>query len=235
MLGMDSWRVGVMVVALYPSCSNPQIAVRYGRDDDQRLSWSEQRVIRTIADATVTEVRPLLPTLPVSLILRVEPRTLADSETGEAVAPRPPATIYWMIDLAWREGVTAIAQAHFRASLAHGLYYLARRAAGHSDESLREEAVSIGLATVFARELTGSTARWGLYPNHVNAWARELLALPPETRPGDWMSRHPDGRLWVGQKVGTYLVDRAVKVSGRSIAELVSASADEIILLASEP
>lgn len=228
-----SWLVGIVLVVLYPSCGHHQIEVVYEPRGDQQVSWSDQRFIQTAADATVSQVRPVLPSLPASLLLRVEPRTLTGSQTGESVAPRPPDTIYWTVDLARKEGAAGIARSHLRASLAHALYYLARRAAGHSDESLREEMISIGLATAFARDLSGSAAPWGVYPPEADQWAQELLALPDDAPLDPWMDRHPDGRLWVAQKVGTYLVDRAVRSSGRSIAQLVSASADEIIQMAS--
>lgn len=41
-----------------------------------------------------------------------------------------------------------------------------------------------------------------------------------------------DGRRWVGYKVGTYLVDRAMKVSGKSSAELFSVSTEDVIAMA---
>ena len=54
-----------------------------------------------------------------------------------------------------------------------------------------------------------------------------------ETEPLEhWMRRHPDGRRWIGLKAGTYLVDRAMRASGQSAAELVSASTEEVLSLA---
>lgn len=46
------------------------------------------------------------------------------------------------------------------------------------------------------------------------------------------MFRHPDGRRWIAYKVGTYLVDRAVRASGKTPAELVVTSTRELVELA---
>src|SRR5688500_15421320 len=96
MFRVDSWGVGVMLLVFYSSCGNHQIDVVFDQVGDQRFSWSEQRVVQAIADSTVSEIRPMLPTLPTSLLLRVEPGEQVNAQTGEAIAPRPPATIYWM-------------------------------------------------------------------------------------------------------------------------------------------
>ena len=59
------------------------------------------------------------------------------------------------------------------------------------------------------------------YPDGVSGWVTDLLALPdldPFTPAGqaqrrNWMSRHPDGRRWIGYRAGTYLVDCASRKS----------------------
>jgi len=45
-----------------------------------------------------------------------------------------------------------------------------------------------------------------------------------------WLTAiHADGRRWIGIRAGAYLVDRAVKASGKSAAALVSASTQDIV------
>ena len=82
---------------------------------------------------------------------------------------------------------------------------------------------------VFARDVGGVSAPWGAYPSQVDVWVKEVLALPRDAPRDLWMDRHPDVRRWVGPQVGAYLVDRAISASGRSAADLVSASTDDIL------
>jgi hypothetical protein len=80
MFGVDSSRVGLVLLVVYSSCGNHQVDVVFDRVGGRQFSWSEQRVFRTIADATVSQIRPLLPMLPVFLLLRVEPGDQVDPE-----------------------------------------------------------------------------------------------------------------------------------------------------------
>lgn len=224
--------VGLILVILYSSCANHQVDVVFYRTGGHQFSWAEQRVIQTIADSTTLEVRQMLLTLPTSLTLRVETGQQVDPETGAAAIPRPPDVVYWTVDPTRTEGVSAIARTQLRATLLHPLYYLARRAATGSGQRLRDDIVAVGLATVFARDFGGGAAPWGAYPSQVSSWVQEVLALPDDAPRDQWMDRHPDGRRWVGPRVGAYLVDRAIRVSGRSVTNLVSASTDEIIRIA---
>jgi hypothetical protein len=43
------------------------------------------------------------------------------------------------------------------------------------------------------------------------------------------MNRHPDGRRWIGYKVGTSLADRARQASGLSLAELATVPTEQIV------
>jgi len=42
---------------------------------------------------------------------------------------------------------------------------------------------------------------------------------------------NPDGRRWVGYKTGTWIVDKAMQKSGKSVVELTVLPVDEIIAL----
>jgi hypothetical protein len=88
------------------------------------------------------------------------------------------------------------------------------------------------MATAFERDLARTRPPWGAYPDDVAGWLGELLALPPGAPRRPWMFRHPDGRRWIGFKVGTYLVDRAARASGRTPATMVGLSTDEVLRLA---
>jgi hypothetical protein len=66
----------------------------------------------------------------------------------------------------------------------------------------------------------------------IDAWAREVLALPANAPRDVWLFRHPDGRRWIGYRVGTYLVDRAMRSAGKNSAELVRVPAAAIVAMA---
>jgi len=234
MFSSPPYCVGLILAVLYSSCTNHHVDVVFYRTGGHQFSWSEQRVIQTIADSTTLEVRQMLPTLPTSLTLRVESGQQVDPETGAAATPRPPDVVYWTVDPTRTGGVSAIARTQLRATLLHPFYYLARRAATGPGQRLRDDVVAVGLATVFARNFGGGSVPWGAYPPQVSSWVQEVLALPNDAPRDQWMDRHPDGRRWIGPRVGAYLVDRAIRASGRSITNLVSASTDDIIRIALE-
>ena len=92
--------------------------------------------------------------------------------------------------------------------------------------------ISEGMATAFQRDFAGSDPPFEEYPSDVSSWVEELMALGPGARYDHWMFDHPDGRQWIGYRAGTYLVDLAIRKSGRSAAELVATPTDEIISIA---
>jgi hypothetical protein len=73
------------------------------------------------------------------------------------------------------------------------------------------------------------------YPEEVDAWTEEVLSLPPDAPRREWIIRHPDGRRWVGLRVGVYLVDQAMRITGQTVADLVSMPAEDLIGIAVEP
>ncbi len=102
---------------------------------------------------------------------------------------------------------------------------------------LAQIAVEEGLANRFEADLCpgGPTLGWEDYSSvPVADWARELVAAGHGSYL-QWFFELPDGRQHVGYRVGLYLVDRAIEKSGRSAAELVATSVDEILELAGYP
>ena len=122
-------------------------------------------------------------------------------------------------------------KSQLRPTLFHEWHHLVRTQTGPV-VSLMDHVIAEGMATVFERDFAGAPAPWGEYPADVSTWVKELMALPPNAQREHWMSRHPDGRRWIGYKAGAYLVDRAVNASGKSVAELVSVRAEDVIRLA---
>jgi hypothetical protein len=98
--------------------------------------------------------------------------------------------------------------------------------------SLLDHAVTEGLAIAFERDFGKVDPPWGKAPPDIMAWTREILAQPETSEIDRWMYRHPDGRRWIGMRVGTFLVDRASGSSKKSSAALVFTPPAEIVRLA---
>lgn len=81
-----------------------------------------------------------------------------------------------------------------------------------------------GLAVVFERDLGGAKHSWKKYGDDevMQTWLTESKQ-PRFVVAGDWV-----GKTY---KLGAWIVDRAIKHSGKSIVELTAMSRDEIMHL----
>jgi hypothetical protein len=210
-------------------CAPPAVAVEYRAG--YTFSRNERAAIERIADRATRDVRQLLPGLPQDLRITVQVGDDVIPETGETGSIGLPGAVYWRVDPNHEGGVLAVVTAQLRATLFHEWYHVVRETK-FSPQTLAERAVSEGLATAFERDFGGAPTPWGAYPAEVGAWTTELLALPPDASIREWMYGHPDGRRWVGIKVGTYLADRAVRESGLSLAQLAGEPTEQILALA---
>ena len=216
----------LVVLGLTAGCTSSAVTVEYRTGYD--FSGAERRAIDEIANRAEGDVRKLLPALPADLRLTVQVGDRVIPETGENGSIGLPGAVYWTVDARHAGGVLGIANAQLRATLFHEWYHLVRES-HFAPTRLVERAVNEGLATAFERDHGGATTPWGAYPDEVVTWTREFLSLPPDAPSGEWMSKHPDGRRWIGYKVGTYLADRAVKASGRTLAELATVPTEKIL------
>jgi len=98
--------------------------------------------------------------------------------------------------------------------------------------SVMDDVVMAGMATVFERDFAGTSPPWGVYPDNVMDWVNELKALPQDVSLRDWTTQHPEGRRWLGMRTGAYLVDRAMRSSGQSSAQLVSTPTADVLRMA---
>lgn len=219
------------LLAVSIGCGHRDVSIRYLRSDSYTFSKTDRTTIQRIVDHTTAEVRRLLPDLPPELELTVRPGSDVIKETGETAAATPPAGVVWTVDPGRPGGVVEVAKAQLRATLFHEFHHLVRSAQGNP-RSIVEHAVFEGMATVFERDFAGVDPPWGKYSTDVVAFEKELLTLPNDASARDWLFSHPDGRRWIGIKVGAYWVDRAVATSGRSSAALVSTPASEILSMA---
>jgi uncharacterized protein YjaZ len=150
---------------------------------------------------------------------------------GEASA----SAVYWTVDPSRAEGVANIADVWLRQTLAHELSHLVRFRSVGPSSTLLDRVVSEGLATALERDFSDSgSVPWGHYPEDVDTWAADMMALPRDTTPEDWLASQSAEQRWAIHKTGTYLVDRAARASGLSAAEMVGMPTDEIVRMAME-
>jgi len=216
-------------LVILSACGESDLKVDFFRSETYTFSWSERRAIEHVARATLKEVRPLLSALPARIQLTVRPGTVSD-ETGETASAMSSDAILWTVSPYREEGVAAITEKWLRPSLYHEFHHLVRWSADEP-HSIIDWAFFEGMATAFERDFAGVRTPWADYPPNVGDWAAEIRKLPEDAPSRDWLYSHPDGRRWIGMKVGTYWVDRAMAKSGRSSAELASMPTDQLLSL----
>jgi uncharacterized protein YjaZ len=208
------------------ACSQTGVTVEYR--GSHTFSRNERNVIEAIAERAAEDVRQMLPALPSELTITVQTGTRVIPETGETGSVGLPSHVYWTVDPAHDGGVLGVVQAQLRATLFHELYHLVRETQVNRF-SLLDRAINEGLATAFGRDFGGAPVPWGAYPDNVEDWTKEFLALPEDAPYDQWMSRHPDGRRWIGYKVGTHIADEAARKSSLSLAQLVTMPTERIV------
>lgn len=224
----DRWRVLIALLAWCSACESRTVDVEL-EPEGRIFSSDEARAIREIAEATAREVRVLLPSLPKRLTLVVQTGKRVIPETGETATAVQPSSVYWTVDP--DRDVLAVIRKELRPTLFHELHHLVRTARVER-AALLDSVVTEGLATAFERDFGGVRPPWGEPGPDIEAWTREVFEQPPDASRETWLSRHPDGRRWIGLRVGTFLADRAMKASGRTSAELAGVPTAEILQMA---
>jgi hypothetical protein len=222
--------VGTVFLAVLPACRAREVTVEYAVNDSHVFSREERRAIEDVAERTIPEVRRVLPDLPRSIVLKVSTSRDVIPETGENGSNFQPNVVDWRVDASRPEGVGAIARRELRATLFHELHHLVRSAVITSMR-LRDHVIREGLGTAFERDYGGASPPWGQYPKEVSHWTKEILALPDDAPRDRWLFHHPDGRRWIGLRVGTYLADCAMNASGKTSAELVRVPTDQLLAM----
>jgi uncharacterized protein YjaZ len=236
MLRLTTWTtVGLVFFAAAPV---PAMTVRYSEGASAVLSAQQRELIQRIADTAERDVRRLLPQVTGDIVLNVDVGRNVVEETGETGTAMSPGNIRWVINPAYPAGLSSVISTRLRATLFHEIHHLARGwlvSGGTPRTSFMDGVIAEGLATAFARDETADTPLWAVYPDDIAAWTQELLVVSRSgTQPRyiDWMFQHPDGRRWIGYKVGTYIADRAMKASGKTAAALAIVPTSEILRLA---
>ena len=127
------------------------------------------------------------------------------------------------------------AQTGLAATIYHEFHHLARGWTIEGNKfgpGIVTAAINEGLANVFSETYTKTAFEGNAYPNDVKEWFEEVLTLPLDANYNQWMNEHPDGRIAIGYRVGSYIIHQAMTATNRSILELSNISPDDILVLA---
>jgi len=220
--------LAVVLICACGACGSSTKGIQTQFVGSYPFSATERRTIARIAGLAAIDARRHLPALASRITLRVQSGKDVIPELGATAAAVSPDWVTWTVDPDDPQGVLRIAESHLRGALFHEFHHLVRGSTINS-RTLMDHVVTEGLATAFERDFAGVSPLWADYPANVSTWVDELAKQPPTVNRADWLSRHPDGRRWIGLRAGTYLVDLAMKRLNRSSAELVSTPTDEIL------
>lgn len=179
--------------------------------------------------------RQLLPSLSESLNIAVRPYFQGIiPEYGAGARTWDSEFIEVWIDKTVPYGPENMLEAIYQSTL-HECNHAARWSSISQDNRLLETALFEGLATVFERDQAKYQPLYGIYEDDetMQKWYTEI-----NTTGSDWnknqelLFNHSDGRRWVAYKTGTWLIDRALRYSDKTISELTVMPANEIVKLA---
>lgn len=190
------------------------------------------KLIECSASDTETQIRKLLPSLSAELTLTVLPSQNVIPELGRAGYALSSNAVEFKFDPNSKLGTETVLTEGLKSALYHELHHAARMKTVKWGGNLLERAIFEGLAIVFERENCGSNPPFGRYDSQsIGEWTIELIDNKDTGSKQDWFFDHPDGRKWIGYRVGTYIVDQAISNSQETSATLVDASADEVLQL----
>ncbi len=218
-------------------------------DDELRTVVTE---VLTQADA---DVRTALPELTGPFVVTVRHDRRVNATTGEMGRLVTDRWLDWAVDPDRAVSTVDIAQARLRPTFVHESHHAlrARLVADAKPNPLGPEspversllvpartdwliqiAIEEGLANRFEHDLCPDAASlgWQDYTGTpIEAWTEELIAAGRGSYL-DWFFDLPDGRQHVGYGVGAYVVDEAIRGSGRSAADLVGTSVIDLLQFA---
>lgn len=188
----------------------------------------------TIIKKSYKNAKKLLPSLESDLTFVCQTNSWeCIPETGEGANTRSSKLILLSINPELPIGIDILLE-NSESAILHECNHAARFALNIGHASFLESSIMEGLATVFERKYSGSREPlWGKYDTEViSDWYEEIKKLKSSYRWGDYMYNHPDGRRWIGYKVGTWIIDQAMKKSNKTVIELTKLDNKEILKLA---
>lgn len=217
------------------------------------------RELRAVVTESLTQaeldVQAALPGLTGPFVVTVRHDRRVNATTGEMGRLVTERWLDWAVDPGRAVSTVEIARSRLRPTFVHESHHAlrARLVADAKPNPLGPEspvdrsllvpartdlliqiAIEEGLANRFERDLCPGAASlgWQDYADtDIEAWTAELIAAGRGSYL-DWFFDLPDGRQHVGYRVGAFVVDMAIRNSGRSAADLVGTSVAEMLHLA---
>jgi uncharacterized protein YjaZ len=208
------------------------------RDSSGVIAPELKRLIENLTIQTQYELQELLPSKKqaIKVIITLDSVNTI-KETGNSGFPLSSTEISFTINPYHTLGMKAIITRYYRSTLYHEFNHILRgwtSVSSRNSTDFMDAVIAEGLATVFEMQFANSNPLWSNYPENVEEWVAELqnLSLTAYREYGKWMFEHPDGRKWIGYKSGTYIVEKALKLSGKTLLELTVVPTKEILALA---
>ena len=217
---------------------DPEIVVQIDSGGVAEVSRATTARIHATAVEVAEAVQALLPELDTRIRLNV--RTI-DRDLGPvggvAGWAEAPGVVQILLSATYPGGLDAAVADGLATTLYHEFHHLWRGGTLNDNRfgpGIPTAVVNEGLAGVFADTYSGVAFERFDYPDHVDEWLDEILALPLDADYDAWMNEHPDGRIAVGYRTGRYVVHRAMARSGLDILEISELSPEEILAFVRE-
>lgn len=204
-----------------------------------KFSAGEKNLITKTVTSCEKSIRRLLPDLPknIKVIVEIMPRKIDEvgGTTGRAQKHDPDGEVYVYISSLYPGGVTAAVNASLSYTIHHEFHHLARgwsMIGNKYGKGIDIAMVNEGLAVVFAEVYSHQLFEGNSIPAEAEKWVLEVLDLPIDANYNSWMNQHPDGRMGIGYRSGSFVVRRAMGHSGKDILEMTQLEPETIIELA---
>jgi hypothetical protein len=208
------------------------------KEDFSKFKMPEKKLIDRIIVKSEKEIRSLLPNLPKDITVTISISDANFDHIGGVNGQtdrNSPAKVTLEVSNSFPGGIEAAINSGLKIIVFHEFHHLSRGWAIEDNKfgpGISIAMVNEGMAVAFQEIRTGINLEHYQYPNDVNSWVEEILALPIDASWGVWMSKHSDGRHQIGYRAGSYLVRQAMEKSGENILELSKLTPDEVIQMA---
>lgn len=219
--------------------SSDNISIVYNNEDTFKFKPSDKQLIETTIKNAEKDIRKLMPSLPqkITVILTIMDRDLdiVGGTTGRTQKHDPHGEVYVYLSNLHPKGVEGSIKTSLKYLIYHEFHHLARGWAMEDNKygpGIATAMVNEGLAVVFGEDYTQTALEGHAFPDNVESWVKEVMALPTDANYNSWMNMHPDGRLGIGYKSGHYVVRKAMKNSNKTVLELSKLTPEDILKLA---
>ena len=193
---------------------------------EESLSEAERAQIIQVADEALAKTVQALHGLQREITMNVKvidrDLTMVNGVTGRADHRNE---IEISISKAYPGGITQAVKDGLAFTVYHELHHTIRGWVIHNNAfrpGIQTAIINEGMADVFAEMMSGQQHNHYVDEPDFEAWLKEILALPLRAPYGDWMFSHPDGRMAVGYRTGTYVIEKVMKQSGKTAIDLTA-------------